>query len=324
MNKSSTVWLIIICLVFVFWYYFSTSNKSNQKSNMFKKNNIIVSWYIWWEKKHFFEDQKVKDILSNKYWIEVIFDVKWSLSMLENSTDKDFIFPSNKTVWELLKTKNAHILKKETIFYSPLVAYSWKDIVWVLEKQKLITTYWTGTNITKNLDLWWFLNLILQNKNWENIWWDKNYWNVKVFSTNPVESNSWNMFAVLIFKILWGDLEKVKTIFNTMWLTTWSSWTIFKDFLQMQSWMYQMIIVYLNPTIFADHELITFTENWNKLIEALQNKEILDIAWEKYWFRNILSSTKQTEIMNINKEQIKNVIPMSSIDDVEKIIKYLK
>lgn len=66
------------------------------------------------------------------------------------------------------------------------------------------------------------------------------------------------------------------------------------------------------------------TEKGNKLIIALQDKDILDIAWEKYGFRNILSNKKQDEIPGITQDNVKNVIPMSSIQDVEKILEYLK
>jgi len=339
-------------IVFWLWFYLSWSDKNTKTSGIFNNNvdAINITWYIWWEKKHFLEDEKVKSILKDKYGIEVKFDVKWSVSMIDNITWKDFIFPSSKTVWELMKTRNIPFLKRETIFYSPIVAYSWKDIVWVLEKEKLITITWTWNNIIKTLDLSWFTNLILANKNWEDIWWDKNYSNIKISSTNPIESNSWNMFASLLFKLFDWDLDKVKKIFDSMWLMNWSSWSMFKDFLQMQAWMYQIIIwyenqiieyfyqnenyknfikenvevVYLNPTIFADHEVISLTEEGNNLIIALQDKEILDIAWEKYGFRNILSNRKQDVIPGITQNNVKNVIPISSIQDIEKILEHLK
>lgn len=352
MNKNIIFWIIIILLVFSFWFIFNNLNKDNNLNlNIWKDvQTIVINWDIWWDKKHFLDDEEVKKILKNKYNLEVKFDVKWSVAMLDNIAWKDFIFPSNKTVWELMKNRNIAFKKRETIFYSPLVAYSWWEIGNILKNQKLISSEWTWSEIINTLDLSWFVNLIQENKNWSDIWWDKNYWNIKIFSTNPVESNSWNMFSWLLFKILNWDMEKIKKVFDTMWLMTWSSWTIFKDFLQIQAWMYQIIIwyenqiieyyyqnesyknfikdnvkvVYLNPTIFADHEIISLSDNWSKLIEALQDEKILEIAWEKYWFRNILSNKKQEEINWISNKTIKNAIPMPNIDDIEKIIQFLK
>lgn len=130
-------------------------------------------------------------------------------------------------------------------------------------KEKLITITWTWNNIVKTLDLSWFTNLILANKNWEDIGGDKNYSNIKIFSTNPIESNSWNMFASLLFKLLDGDLSKIKKSFDSMWLMNWSSWSMFKDFLQMQAWMYQIIIWYENQII----EYFYQNENYKNFIK---------------------------------------------------------
>jgi len=354
MNKNIIAGLFIFAIVIWFTYFFTKSNdvKNNTNSIQNKTSNELVTLKgsIWGEKSLFFEDTEVQNILKNKYNLIINSEVKGSISMLDNLDWQDFIFPSNKTVWELMKKRNIPFLKRETIFYSPIVVYSWKDISDVLEKQNIITKTWSWTNFIRTVSLENLANLALENKTWEEIWWDKNYWTIKIFSTNPVESNSWNMFASLLFKIFWWDLNKVKSIFTNMWLLTWSSGTIFKDFLQMQSWMYQLliwyenqvieyynlnenyrqfindnvIVLYSNPTIYADHELLSLTQNWNRLAIALQDKDILDIAWNKYWFRNIISSENKTQMNWISKTQIKNVTSMPSIEDLQKILDYLK
>lgn len=355
MNKN-VVWAVFILLI-VIWIWFLFSGKSNLASIQTvmplastNKEVEVVTGLIGSEKKLFFQDPEVIKIFKEKYNLDIHFTTKWSLAMADNTVGQDFIFPGSKTVSELLQNRKTTYLKKESIFYSPLVVYSWKDIVSTLERKGLVTTTGTWLDSIKTLNLTDTVQLILEGKKWDEIWGDKSYWNIKIFSTNPLESNSGNMFAGLLFNILNGDTVKIKSIFNKMWLLTWGSDTIFKDYLQMQSGMYQLlvgyenqvieyynenenykefikenvVILYSNPTIFADHEMITFTDKGNHLLIALQDKDLLDLAWKKYGFRNIMSSKINQEVVGISKQQVKNVINMPSISDIEQLLLTLK
>lgn len=47
-----------------------------------------------------------------------------------------------------------------------------------------------------------------------------------------------------------------------------------------------IVTLYPEPTIFNDHPILTLTESGKKLIDAVQDDEVQDIAWKRYGFRS--------------------------------------
>lgn len=47
-----------------------------------------------------------------------------------------------------------------------------------------------------------------------------------------------------------------------------------------------IVTLYPEPTIFNDHPILSLTQNGKKLIEAMQDNAVQDIAWAKYGFRS--------------------------------------
>lgn len=47
-----------------------------------------------------------------------------------------------------------------------------------------------------------------------------------------------------------------------------------------------IVTLYPEPTIFNDHPILTLTESGKKLIPAMEDDAVQDIAWSRYGFRS--------------------------------------
>ena len=85
-------------------------------------------------------------------------------------------------------------------------------------------------------------------------------------------------------------------------------------------------ILYPTPTIWNSHCFAAFTENGQKLYEALNDPEIGQIAWEKYGFRTgVTGGTYDVSNIGIGVPQtIKSTVSSLKMDTYNKLIDYLK
>ena len=341
----------------ILWLYFYSSGKTKDTSwwgnGIFSTEVVSIKWDIWWEKEGFFNNPKVINLLE-KNGVKLDIKKEGSITMVQNPTIwKDFLSPSTNIATELYKASWWKLSKTDTIFYSPLVIYSWKNNIDVFEKIWLVKKDVDHYII----DLKKITELIMKDTKISDLWivWDDRY--LKIYSTDPTKSNSWNMFAWLIYSILWWDganinqqiLEQLWIFFDKMWFTLWSSSDIFKNFLNkwesmmMVVWYenqliefynenpeYQdyiknnIVILYPNPTVWAEHEIISLNEKWDKLIDLLENKkEFKDIASKEHWFRIMWEIKWTVSISNIAKK-ITNIISLPSFKVVNDIITFLE
>ena len=121
--KSKIVGGIILLLVIIVIIAF-------QFVNVNKPEEITVSGYLGGEKEGLMQDEEVKKILKDKYGITVEYTKAGSIEMIEqDSSDKDYLFPSSQTALELFnQTKSDKLYKSEIVFNSPIVIYTWKPI----------------------------------------------------------------------------------------------------------------------------------------------------------------------------------------------------
>ena len=85
-------------------------------------------------------------------------------------------------------------------------------------------------------------------------------------------------------------------------------------------------ILYPTPTIWNSHCFAAFTDNGKKLYEALQDKEIGQIAWEKYGFRTGVSGgSYDVSSMGIAVPQnITSTVSSLKMNTYNRLIEYLK
>lgn len=332
-----------------------------QLVNKDKPKEITVSGYLGGEKIGLLEDEEVKEILKKKYGITVDYTKAGSIEMIEqDSTDKDYLFPSSQTALELFKqTKSDKLYKSEIIFNSPIVMYTWKPIA-----EKLIEN---GIVVKKDdsyyiADMSGLTKLITERKKWSDIGLDSLYGYITIQSTDPNKSNSGNMFSGLIANIMNNEdvvdettidniLPQLKDFFSKIGYMEHSSADLFEQYLKTgmgakpmisgyenqmiefavenpNDWNAvkdQVVVLYPTPTVWSSHPLIALNEKGARFIEAMQDEEIQKIAWEKHGFRTGVNGTINTNLEGFSgiPKDIDSVISMPSQNTMKKLMEGL-
>ena len=165
-------------------------------------------------------------------------------------------------------------------------------------------------------------DMLLSGTQWADIGLSELYGSVTVDTTDPVKSNSGNMFAALLANVLNGgntvdeeSAEKVlpdlQAIFAALGYMETSSADLFSQFLRMgigarpiiagyESQLLEfaaqnpedyaamaddVVMVYPSPTVWSTHVYIALDEAGAAGIDALLDEEIQRLAWEKHGFR---------------------------------------
>ena len=85
--------ILLVVIIAIILFQFFNSNKPEQ---------ITVTGYLGGEKVGLMEDEEVKKILKDKYGLTVEYTKAGSIEMIEqDSSDKDYLFPSSQTALEL-------------------------------------------------------------------------------------------------------------------------------------------------------------------------------------------------------------------------------
>ena len=84
--------------------------------------------------------------------------------------------------------------------------------------------------------------------------------------------------------------------------------------------------MYPEPTIWNSHCIATFTENGNLYYKALEDKDISQIAWERYGFRTgVTGGNYNVEALGINgiPTTIRSTVSSLKMDMYDNLINYL-
>ena len=349
--KSKIIGAIILIVVIIAIIIF-------QYLNVNKPEQIVVTGYLGGEKVGLMEDEEVKKILKNKYGITVDYTKAGSIEMIEqDSSDKDYLFPSSQTALELFnQTKSDKLYKSEIVFNSPIVIYTWKPIAEALIKNGIVEEKDNSYYIADTAKL---IQLVTDRKQWSDIGVSDLYGYVTIQSTDPNKSNSGNMFAGLVANIMNHEtvvdtttveevLPQLKDFFGKIGYMEHSSSDLFEQYLKtgmgakpmIAGYENQMIefaiehpsdwnmvkdqvaVLYPEPTVWSSHPLIALNEKGARLIEAMQDPEIQEIAWTKHGFRTGVSGTINTEVEGFYgiPKTINAVIQMPNPDTMQKIM----
>lgn len=319
---------------------------------------IIINGYIGGEKIGFIEDSEVKSILKNKYHLIVEYKKAGSLDMAELDVSKmDYVFPSSSIAADVYKESNSY-LKTEDVFMSPIVIYSWDEVVDVLMKQGIVREE-NGVFIVDMIKL---VDIVEKNTTWEDIGASTLFGQICVFTTDPVRSNSGNLFAALIANVLNNnqvvsdaDLPKIEdkliSFLNKSGYKETSSQDLFTQYIRTSVGGKPLVALYENqiiefanqnpddwnkvkdsvrilypePTLWSSHQLISLNENGNKLLEALNDERIKEIAKEEYGFR--LDATTEMDVSETNLSILQNITKIMQLPNystMKNIINKLK
>jgi hypothetical protein len=269
----------------------------------------------------------------------------------------DYIFPSNYTALELYKQKYGSAYKRaELVFNSPIVLYTRKTVAEALKKQGWVHT----EDETEYIDLPKLIEAVSTDTKWSAIGLNELYGNIYIISTDPLKSNSGNMFAGLVANMLNGgevageeslerDGPELKRFFSKLGYLESSSADLFNSFLKTGigakpvivgyesqilefsvehpvDWGYvkdDIVVIYPEPTVWSAHPFIALTGNGDRVIDALLGAEIQALAWETHGFRTGIASGKEMErVFDIKgvPGQVKKVIQLPNPDTMQKIM----
>ena len=318
---------------------------------------ITLSGYLGGEKIGLFEDEEVQEILRREYHLELNYSRAGSLDKVTaDFTDRDYLFPSSQTALEYYNDIHGKPVSSEIIFNTPIVLYSHQMVADTL-MQKGIVTESEGIYYA---DMQKLTECILNGTQWSELGLTELYGAVTVDTTDPVRSNSGNMFAALLASALNGGktvdansvdavLPQLQEIFSQLGYMETSSSDLFSQFLRMgvgakpiiagyESQLIEyaaeepdsyarikddIVLIYPTPTVWSTHIYMALDEAGKAGIEALSDEQIQELAWKKHGFRTDSCDIVSSDFSGI-PEQITAVIHMPDYDTMKKIMHCLE
>lgn len=349
-------------------------------------------------KEDFLNDEGVQKILREKYKLNVVFDT-WSngktivkpliresvnlgnqdiVERMSNGeeftinspgvTKYDALFTSDQRFYDYYKlspNKNEGESDRYTVIdggltlNTPIVIYSWKEVVDALITQNIVTLTDGVYYIT---DMNKLINFILNGKKWSDIGLKNLYGTINIASTDPVSSSPGATYYGLLLSILSEsqvtsdnvskNLPKLKNFYIKSGYMNNTPADLFERYLKTGMGGEPMIVdyeksmidfansspdafaqvkddirlLYPTPTIWNSHCFTVFSENGSLLYEALNDNEISQIAWEKYGFRTGVTGGNY-DVSNISigvPSTITSTVSSLKMDTYNELINYLK
>ena len=386
------VFIVLIFIIILIKYV----NDHNEKGFVGSLTNVYVA--TGGGKEDFLADEDVKKILKKKYKLNVTFDT-WSngktitqpliresvglgnedvirkmnngetFTIQSSGVSKyDALFTSDQRFYDYYKlqpNKEAGESDRYTVLgggltlNTPIVIYSWKQIVDALVNENIVKETDGVYYIT---DMSKLINYILQGKKWSDIGLTGLYGNINIASTDPVSSSPGATYYGLLLSILsesqvteeniTNNLPKLKEFYIKSGYMNNTPADLFERYLKTGMGAEPMIVdyeksmidfansnpnafnqvkddirvLYPTPTIWNSHCFAIFSENGQKLYAALNDPEIGQIAWEKYGFRTgVTGGTYDVSNIGIGVPQsITSTVSSLKMNTYNELIEYLK
>ena len=347
-NKSRRIGLILLLLVIaaVGVYLLLTSGPET----------VRLRGYVGGEKIGLLEDEEVQDILERDHHVVLDYAKAGSLDMVTaDHTGRDFLFPSSQNALEYYQQVHGAPASSEIIFNTPLVLYTYVPVLDAFMEHGMVTEQ----DGCYYMDMDALVAAIEQGTTWADLGLLELYGSVAVNTTDPVRSNSGNMFAGLLANVLVGGvadersveavLPRLKAIFEKLGYMESSSADLFDQFLKTgmgakpliaayenqllefavenpEDWAIlqdRIVMVYPSPTVWSSHIYIAMDEAGAAGIDALMDPAVQRLAWEKHGFRTDVSSTNE-QLQRFGVEHvaasITQAVSMPSYETMERII----
>lgn len=319
-----------------------------------------VTGYLGGEKTGLFDDLKFQQACENA-GLDVDYRKAGSLAMMDaDKTGMDYLFPSSRVAVEYGELEGVDTSRADIVFNSPIVVYTHRAVADALTTSGIMSR----DGDTYRLDMNAAIQAMLADKTWQDVGWADGYGQFRIDSTDPVESNSGNMYAALVATVLNGgqpatvdsvnrDADNIKHIFaKSGWMDT-SSEDSFNSFLTLgvgskpmmvgyESQLLDLavnqpdtfeqvkddiIMAYPTPTVWSTHMLIPLTDNGERLLDLLESDDMQKLAWERHGFRSA-SQTGATPVGSFGVtgalDQITGVAELPGNDAMQQLIKTLK
>ena len=326
-----------------------------------KSSTITLDGYLGGEKIGLYEDEEIQQILKKKYHISMEYSRAGSLDMITADLQgKNYLFPSSQTALEYYQDVYGQTVSDEIIFNTPIVLYTHKLVADAFVKNGIATC----TDDVYYADMKKLTGLLLEEKQWSDVGLTQLYGNICIDTTDPVRSNSGNMFAALLAYVLNDGktvdsqsadklLPELKKIFSQLGYMETSSSDLFRQFIgtgvgakpiiagyenqlleyaaekpeEFEKIKEDMVILYPTPTVWSTHVYIALDEDGTKGIEALLDEKIQKLAWEKHGFRTgqyEINTEKGNNGVKGVPEQIVSAVNIPAYPAMKKIMEGLK
>ena len=258
---------------------------------------------------------------------------------------------------ELGEADRYTVLEGGLTLNTPIVIYSWGEVVDALIKEKIVTET-DGVYYITDMDK--LITYILEGKKWKDIGLNL-YGQINIASTDPVTSSPGATYYGLLLSILSEaqvtnenvdkNLPKLKDFYTKSGYMNNTPADLFERYLKTGMGGEPMIVdyeksiidfansnpsgfsqvkddivvLYPKPTIWNSHCLTIFSENGKKLLSAFEDEEISRIAWEKYGFRTGVAGTNiSTTDLGIGiPSKITSTVTSLKMSYYNKLIDYL-
>ncbi len=397
--KNKKLWIGILIFVVLIIAIVLLRNYGNSGDiELIPKNLTSVYVATGGGKEDFLNDKEVQKILRNKYKLNVTFDT-WSngktitkpliresvnlgnmdiVHQMENGSSfsinsdgvskYDALFTSDQRFYDYYKlspNKAAGEADRYTVLdggltlNTPIVIYSWKEVVDALINEKIVSENEGVYYIT---DMNKLINYILSGKKWKDIGLNDLYGSINIASTDPVSSSPGATYYGLLLSILSGgevttaniqkNLPKLKEFYIKSGYMNNTPADLFERYLKTGMGGEPMIvdyeksmidfansspeafakvkdeirILYPTPTIWNSHCFMVFSDNGALLYQALNDPEIGQIAWEKYGFRTgVTGGSYDVSGIGIGvPAKITSTVTSLKMDTYNELINYLK
>lgn len=323
----------------------------------------VVAGYYGGEKEEFLKDPDVQQILKDKYCLSVNARKAGSVEMVRDlplSANDDFLWPSSQVSLALYKDRGGSVAGSDNIFNSPLVLYTWGPVVDALIKSKIVEQRADSLYV---IDMPKLVTMIADGKKWSDVGLPQLSGRMNIRTSDPRFSNGGFIFAGLLASTFNNGeipedanidavMPKLLLFFSRLGFMEQSSKDLFQQYLttgmgaktivagyesqlveyilqnpdQKQQILQSVRVVYPAPTVWSSHPFIARTAKGKRLMEALKDPQIQEIAWKKHGFRSgIASIVNDPKVLGITgmPTRIDAVIEMPSPSVMEKILQAL-
>ncbi len=252
------------------------------------------------------------------------------------------------------------VVKGELTLNTPIVIYSWDIVTDALINENIVTVRDGVYYIT---DMEKLIQYIVEGKTWADIGFNQIYGKINIASTDPVTSSPGTSYYGLLASImnkgevteenLKDVIPKLNDFYRRSGFLNNTPADLFELYLRTGAGGKPMIvdyeksiidfannnptgweavkdrvrILYPAPTIWNSHCIAALDENGVKYLDAFSDKEIQDLAWEKYGFRvGITGGTYDVSKLSISgiPKSIDSVVSTLKMNMYEEIQNSLK
>ena len=340
MDKKKIIGIVIFIVIIVTVIAVKLVIDKNSTAENGVANKDLTNVYIatGGGKEGFIADKDIISIMEDRYGLNVVYD-SWSNGKLivndlvrEDGSKYDAMFCSDQRFYDYYKlspdkTKGEadryRVQDGGLILNTPIVIYSWGEVVDALVNEQIVTQKDDVYYIT---DMDKLLNYILEGKKWSEIGLDMLYGSINIASTDPVTSSPGATYYGLLLSIMCGgnvteesmqeNLPKLKDFYVKSGYMNNTPADLFERYLKTGLGGEPMIvdyeksivefayenpdgfnqvkddirILYPAPTIWNSHCIATFDDYGNDFLKAFDDKDLQQIAWSRYGFRTGISA----------------------------------